>query len=118
MYVFFVILIRTCADLSFKMSVLHLEFKNFKSLILNFFKMLKNPFIFLGLFLSLLNLCLWSLLLVKFDLNYAYPFTSASYILIILAGKLFFKEHLDRMKISGIVCIALGATLLIFGGNL
>lgn len=117
-YLLIIILVRTCADLSFKLSVLHLEFLNFHSFISNVFKLLKNPFIFMGLFLSLLNMCIWSLLLVKFDLSYAYPFTSASYILIILSGKFFFKEHLDGKKIGGIFCIGIGVLLLIIGGSL
>lgn len=112
---FATILIRTCSDLSFKLGVNHLKFPDIQSFIPNLFKMMLNPFIWIGGILAVSNVCIWSLSLVKFDLNFAYPFTSISYILIILAGKIFYKEHLDLKKILGISLIGLGAIFLVLG---
>lgn len=117
-YLFLTIIIRTISDLSFKKSVHHLRFeKTMVSYFNNFVAMFKNPFLWIGGSLAIINLNVWSLCLVKFDLNFAYPFSSISYILIILAGRLFFKERIDIMKLIGILCIALGAIFLISGAK-
>jgi multidrug transporter EmrE-like cation transporter len=111
---FLTILLRAVSDLCLKAAV----HKNFKlntpfDLIIHFFKFITNPFIWLGFFIAIFNLGLWALNLCHFSLNYAYPFNSISYILIILAGKLFFKEHLDKNKIIGIIFIIIGVSFLL-----
>ena len=101
-----VIIVRTCTDICFKMAVNHLQFSSVASIKESLKKMLGNYFLWLGLFFGLANLVAWSFSLQDFDLSYAYPFLSVSYITIILAGKVLFKEHLDRNKIIGIVFIS------------
>ena len=110
-----VIIVRTCTDICFKMAVNHLQFSSVASIKESLKKMLGNYFLWLGLFFGLANLVAWSFSLQDFDLSYAYPFLSVSYITIILAGKVLFKEHLDRNKIIGIVFISLGAVVLFLG---
>jgi len=109
------ILLRTVSDISFKLGMLRLKFPDIKSFFPNFLKMMANPFIWLGGIIAITNIAAWSMSLVKFDLNFAYPFTSISFVLIILSGKLFFKERLDKMKILGISSIIIGGIILVLG---
>jgi multidrug transporter EmrE-like cation transporter len=112
---FATVLFRTCTDLCFKASVNKLHFHSISCLIKNIPKLIVTPFLWVAFILALINISLWSLSLCYFDLNYAYPFTSMSYVLIMIAGKIFFKEKLDKNKIIGIVFIAIGALFLMLG---
>lgn len=108
------VLIRTCIDLSFKLSVNQLHIDSMDRFFENAKQVLGSYFLWIGIGLSLVNMVVWSLCLSKFELSYAYPLYSISYVFIILAGKLFFKEHLDRNKIIGMLFIITGAVLLVF----
>ena len=89
-----IIFIRTITDVSFKKAVHCLHFDSVGSLFSNFGKLATNPFLWVGVTGGVLNVVLWLVALRQFDLSYAYPFLSLSYITIILAGKFLFKEHL------------------------
>lgn len=106
------IIIRTLCDVSFKMAVHRLHFGAVSTWGINLIKMVKAPFLWLGLFFGLSNVVVWCLSLDRFDLSFAYPFLSVSYIMVILAGRVLFKEHLDQYKIIGISLITAGAVLL------
>ena len=73
---------------------------------------IRSPFLWLGLTCGVTNIVLWCSALKDFDLSYAYPFLSVSYIIIIVSGKLLFDEHIDQNKMIGIGFIALGALAL------
>ena len=110
-----VIIIRTCTDLSFKMAVRRLQFTSFSSVGKNLCAMLLNPFCWLGGFLGVANVVMWCSSLEDFDLSYAYPFLSISYITIILSGRFLFNESLDQQKLIGLCFIGLGAIALFLG---
>jgi multidrug transporter EmrE-like cation transporter len=110
-----IIIVRTCGDICFKAAVNRLNFTSVSSVLPNIFKLVRNPFFILGLFFGVSNLFIWWFSLKDFDLSYAYPFLSISYITIIIAGKVVFKEHLDKKKIIGICFITLGALVLFLG---
>ncbi|MFC1771340.1 hypothetical protein ACFLZV_05575 [Candidatus Margulisiibacteriota bacterium] len=110
-----VILLRTVTDICFKFAVDPVDFTVVSSVFTNFKKIFLDKYIWLGLLFGVLNIVIWWLSLLKFDLSYAYPFLSISYIAIIFSGKLFFKEHLCRHKIIGIIFICMGAILLFMG---
>ncbi|NQY74753.1 MAG: hypothetical protein HRT90_08335 [Candidatus Margulisbacteria bacterium] len=116
MYLFLVsvIFIRFFSDIFFKLGVHHIDFQ-FKNFLPSVVKMIKNPFFILAIFFSIANVVIWTLGLTLYDLSFAYPFTSFSYILIILAGKFIFHEHLDRNKMIGIVFILIGSMTLLLG---
>ncbi|MFT5170999.1 MAG: multidrug transporter EmrE-like cation transporter [Candidatus Marinamargulisbacteria bacterium] len=109
---FSVVLVRAVTDVMFKFAVNHLHFKDVSSVLPNLKALLKSPFIWIGLLFAILNVSLWTLCLTFFDLSFAYPFMSISFITIILCGKFFFNEHLGPHKIVGISFIALGALIL------
>ena len=107
-----VVIIRTCTDLSFKAGVHQLHFTNVSTLWPNLKQAFSRPYLWLGMIFGFSNVVVWVLSLQRYDLSYAYPFVSISYILIILGGKVIFKEHIDRFKLAGIICIGLGAAML------
>lgn len=74
-----------------------------------------NPLLWLGLVLSGVNMLAWTSTLESFDLSYAYPFLSVSYVTIIFSGWVFFNETLDRNKLIGVFFISLGACALFLG---
>ncbi len=108
----FAIFFRTCTDLSFKLAVTDVHFTSFKTLGPNLKKLFSTPFVWSGILFAMLNLGVWCLSLGNFDLSYAYPLFSIHYIAMILAGKFFFKEKLDRSKLIGIGFIGAGVILL------
>jgi multidrug transporter EmrE-like cation transporter len=110
-----VIVVRTFTDICFKAAVHRLEFGSFSGIGKNLKKMGVNPFLWAGLALGILNVVLWTSSLEDFDLSYAYPFLSISYVTIILSGKFLFHETLDRNKLIGIGFITAGALALFFG---
>ena len=111
---FLTILMRALVDICFKSAVHdNLQVNSIFDLIPSFSKLAFNPFLWLAIFLAIINICLWTLSLSYFNLNYVYPFTSISFILIILAGKLIFKEHLDKNKLLGICFIIIGIITLL-----
>ncbi len=114
-YLTAIILIRTLSDIAFKTGVHKLHFHKKADVLPNLRKMILSPYVLLGLALAAANMLAWSLSLSHFDLHYAYPFTSISYILIMLCGKFFFNEHLDKTKIFGIFLISIGVLFLILG---
>ena len=109
----FAILIRTLTDISFKAAVNNVELKFNKNLTSSLKSIFKNPFLWTGLICGVLNVLAWMAALENFNLSYAYPFLSISYITIILAGKFLFNEHLDKQKLTGIFFIMIGAIILV-----
>ena len=110
-----VVLARTACDLSFKASMQHLYFDSLSSVIPNIKKVLLSPFIYFGFFFGGLNFIVWSLALTHFDLSYAYPFLSISYLTIMVAGKFIFHEHFGKNKIMGL-CFIVSGTIVLFLG--
>ena len=102
-----VVCARTACDLSFKAAVQHLHFDSINSILPNLKKVLLSPFIYSGLLFGAINFLLWCFALATFDLSYAYPFLSISYLTIMIAGKFIFNEHIGLRKIIGLSFIAL-----------
>jgi multidrug transporter EmrE-like cation transporter len=109
-----IVVTRTVSDILMKKSVNTLDFNGAAALWPNAKALLKNPNFGLGLFLGALNVMLWPVALRYFELSYAYPFLSISFVLIILAGKWMFHEKLDIYKWVGIGFIVLGSMTLFF----
>tara|TARA_A100001015_G_C14981963_1_gene709854 strand:- start:997 stop:1356 length:360 start_codon:yes stop_codon:yes gene_type:complete len=109
----FAIIIRTLTDISFKAAVNNVELKFNKNLLSSLKSIFTNPFLWMGLLFGILNVLAWMAALKNFNLSYAYPFLSISYITIILSGKLLFNEHLDKYKLTGIGFIIIGAIILV-----
>ena len=49
--------------------------------------------------------------MTKFELSYAYPFTSLSFVLVLVASALFFREAITVPKVLGLALIVVGIIL-------
>jgi multidrug transporter EmrE-like cation transporter len=75
------------------------------------FTLLLNPWIvsaFVSAFVA--SLC-WMAAMTKFQLSYAYPFTSASFVLVLLASAFFFQEPLTLLRVLGMILVIIGIVL-------
>jgi len=109
---FAIVILRTASDLSFKAAVFGIHLSPRKGLGSAIANVLRRPFLWAGLVLGAANVVVWSSALQSFDLSYAYPFLSFSFVTIIIGGRVFFNETLDRYKTLGIVSITLGSLIL------
>ena len=73
-----------------------------------------NPFVILGAGFYFMGLITWLLTLSKLELSVAYPFQALSFILVIAASLLVFKESFSTAKLIGIVFIVIGILILSF----
>ncbi len=56
------------------------------------FGMLLNPYIIFSIILTLLSGVSWMIAMTKFDISYAYPYTSLGFIFILIFSALLFNE--------------------------
>ena len=100
------LLIRSITDLCFKGAVHRLDFSSFSSIGSPMKTLIRTPLLWIALGLVGINFWFWIMVLSAYDLSYAYPLFSLSYVLIMIGGKVFFDEHIDGYKLAGIICIA------------
>jgi drug/metabolite transporter (DMT)-like permease len=81
-------------------------------LTLSLIKVIFTPYIFLGLVLYTIAMFLWLSILSRVELSYAYPLLSLSYVFIILASWLIFKEHISLLRLMGVFFICLGVMMV------
>ena len=72
------------------------------------FTMLFNPFIILSIILTLLSGMSWMIAMTKFDISYAYPFTTLGFVLILLFSSFLFNESFTIYKLVGVTFIVIG----------
>lgn len=75
-------------------------------------KMLSDPFVMTGYVTTFLSVLAWMIALNKFELSYAYAFTTLTFIIVMLCGCLFFNEQINMYKIFGSVCIIIGILIV------
>ena len=107
------LLIRSVTDLCFKGAVHHLDFHSLSTVGSPLKKLVRTPLLWVGLCLVGINFWFWVMVLSAYDLSYAYPLFSLSYVLIMIGGKVFFDEHIDAYKLAGILCIGASASILL-----
>ena len=71
-------------------------------------RLLANPWVITSLAAAFLGMVTWMMALAKVDLSYAYPFTSLSFVLILVASALVFHEAMTPAKLFGLSFIVLG----------
>ena len=76
------------------------------------FSMLLNPYIIASLILTLLAGVTWMIVMTKFEISYAYPFTLLGLVLVTIFSVVFFGESVNTYKISGIALIILGISVI------
>ena len=76
-----------------------------------------NTWVLTGLALYIFSTLLWMMILTKTPLSFCYPFISLSYVFVIVASRIFFRERIDHFKILAIVLIVSGVVLLSMSGT-
>ena len=71
-------------------------------------KALIDPYIISSFIAAFLASLTWIAALTKFEISYAYPFMSLSFILVLVFSYLLFNEPLTLNKIMGIILIMVG----------
>ena len=85
-------------------------------LVATILRVLLQPLVMAGFALYGLGMICWLIALSQVELGYAYPFISLSYVLILIASKVLFREELSGMKLFGVASICLGV-IVIAGGQ-
>lgn len=71
-------------------------------------KLFLDPFIVSGFLSAFVASIFWMAAMTKFDLSYAYPFMSFSFVLVFFLSIFIFKEPVTIYKLTGLVLIVLG----------
>jgi len=71
-----------------------------------------DPWIISGFAAAFLASMFWSITLTKFELSFAYPFTSLSFILVLFLSTLIFKEPFTINKLIGVLLIIGGLVVI------
>ncbi|MDY6845470.1 MAG: EamA family transporter [Thermodesulfobacteriota bacterium] len=74
--------------------------------------MIINPFTLTALFLYANGFIVWSIVLSKLDLSYAYPFLALAYILVPVSSWIILGEHIPMMRWVGILIICAGLIIV------
>lgn len=94
--------------IKWRMDVFHSLPSDLFHKVLYLVKLIFDPFIFSGFFAAFCASICWMYVLTKFQLSYAYPFTTITFVLVIVSSIILFKEPLTLYKIVGVVLISLG----------
>jgi multidrug transporter EmrE-like cation transporter len=71
-----------------------------------------DPWIISGFFAAFMASMFWSITLTKFELSFAYPFTSLSFILVFFLSIFLFKEAFNLNRLMGVLLIIGGLIVL------
>lgn len=110
-YLFLAILFGVASQLIIKWKMSEYSFNDFNTAYDKFIfalTMLFNPYIIISLILTLLAGLTWMIAMTKFDLSYAYPFTTLGFVLILIFSVFLFNEPLTIHKIIGLFFIITG----------
>jgi drug/metabolite transporter (DMT)-like permease len=71
-----------------------------------------NPNVFIGLAIYLVGTVFWLAALSRVDLNFAYPFASINYIIMLVASWAMFDEKITLSRLFGTFVIGIGVLLI------
>jgi drug/metabolite transporter (DMT)-like permease len=75
------------------------------------FRMLLNPWVISSFFCAFLASLSWMAAVSKFPINYAYPYMSLSFVIVLLLSQVFFHEQITLYKIIGMSLIVAGVVI-------
>ena len=75
------------------------------------FHLYLNPLIIFSLALAFLSNMSWMIAMTKFKISYAYPFTSLSFVFILILSNIFLNEAISIYKIAGTFFIVIGLVI-------
>jgi len=76
--------------------------------ILFLLRLLLNPWITSGFIAAFMASLTWMAAMTKFELSYAYPFMSSSFVMVFILSIIFFHESVSATKVIGMSLIVLG----------
>lgn len=71
-----------------------------------------NPWIISGFISAFLASLAWMAAMTRFDLNYAYPFMSLAFIIVMVFSVLFLNEQLSIQRIFGTIMVVAGLIVM------
>jgi multidrug transporter EmrE-like cation transporter len=74
-------------------------------------RLFKNFWVVSAFVCALLAALCWMAALSKFELSYAYPFMSLSFVIVLVLSNMFFNEPINAAKVFGIILIVVGITI-------
>lgn len=77
------------------------------------FKVVFQPFIFAGIAAYAFSMLLWIYALSNFDVSFAFPLVSLSYVFAGIFSTIFLKETIPMMRWAGIIVIVTGCFMII-----
>lgn len=80
----------------------------FRDKVIFLIKLMIDPFILSGFLSAFIASLFWMAAMTKFDLSFAYPFMSASFILVFVFSMLLFNEPFSIHKLLGLLFIVMG----------
>jgi drug/metabolite transporter (DMT)-like permease len=93
-------------------SKLDITFNGVGGIIVLAWRMLSNPFIFIGLVLYAISTFFWIMVLKQKELSLVYPLLASSYILVVLFSILFRHEVVSPTRWLGVAVVSLGVFLI------
>jgi drug/metabolite transporter (DMT)-like permease len=72
----------------------------------------REPFVWGGLFLFALSAAVWIVVLSRTALSFAYPFAALTYVIILLADRIFLGVDVPALRWAGVVFIVTGIVLI------
>lgn len=81
---------------------------DFKEKIVFVIKFFLDPFIVSGFVSAFIASLFWMAAMTKFDISFAYPFMSLSFILVLVLSSIFFEEAITIGKICGLGLVLFG----------
>jgi multidrug transporter EmrE-like cation transporter len=76
--------------------------------LLFFLRLLLNPWVMSGIAAAFLAMICWMAAMTKFALNFAYPFMSLAFVLVLLLSGPLFHEVITVPKVCGVLLIVIG----------
>ena len=110
-YIFLTIGFAVASQLIIKWKMSAFSFTDYDTITEKFifaFSMLFNPYIIASLILTLLSGLSWMIAMTKFDISYAYPFTTLGFVFVFIFSVVFFNEPASWQKIIGLILIVSG----------
>ena len=75
-------------------------------------RILFNPYVIGGLLTLVFSMGLHLLALSRVDISFAYPFLSVSYVIVLVAGYMFFGESITTLRMAGVGLICAGTVFI------
>jgi uncharacterized membrane protein len=73
-----------------------------------FVSLVFNPWVMSGFIAAFLASICWMAAMTKFQLSHAYPFTSLSFVLVLILSAVLFRESITLPKVIGMIFIMIG----------